>query len=516
MIGESIQKGISDAVRSTDGSWIAIETNKGSYSAGETIHGFVVAQLNSARSVDRVLVKVHAEEDVLFDIETSRTVTEGQGDNAKTKTVYEHHEHLAHETILNDIVVASGIQHKLAAGTYKYPFAYTLAPNLPGCVHFHRERDASDPHWRMMGRRIRTRGSVSYRLEALFDVQGTFSHDLTSKQHLTVNAMLEASRLAPQHAETVGKVNLCCCVNRGQVALAADFDKGAYAAGETARVHAIIKNDSKENVQRMEVKLVRSISLRSMNRTQDISDVVAKAKYPGVDKGTSATRDMALPFRDLLPTVNGRRVVVSYALVCECDVCCAPNISVRLTPAIYEPSPHVWGLAALGIAVPAGLDMSFAGIAPTLMPAQQQQHVVQAPAQMQIQQQATVNPSALAASQHVEAAPRTVVMAAEPTQPAQPAQSAQPAQKSEPASALPPGWREETTEDGEVYYENDKTGETTWERPAPVKKSAPPKKVPPKKGSDLPPGWKQHYDDDGDVFWEDPSGEYTREDPRKR
>ena len=135
---------------------------------------------------------------------------------------------------------------------------------------------------------------------------------------------------------------------------------------------------------------------------------------------------------------------------------------------------------------------------------------------MQIQQQATVNPSALAASQHVEAAPRTVVMAAEPTQPAQPAQSAQPALKSEPASALPPGWREETTEDGEVYYENDKTGETTWERPAPVKKSAPPKKVPPKKGSDLPPGWKQHYDDDGDVFWEDPSGEYTREDHRKR
>ena len=397
MVGESIQKGINDAVRSTDGSWLAIETNKGSYYAGETIQGFVVAQLNSARAVDRVLVKVFAEEDVFFDIETSRTYSEGEGENRKTRTVYEHSEHAAREAILSDIVVASGIPHVLQAGMYKYPFAYNLSPNLPGCVRFNRERDASDPHWRGMGRRIRTRGSISYRLEALFDVQGTFSRDLTSSQTLTVNALLEAGRLAPQHAETVGKVNVCCCIDRGQVALAADFDKGAYAAGETARVHAVIKNDSKENVQKMEVKLVRNISLRSMNRSQDISDVVASANYPGVEKGTSAARDMALPFRDLLPSVSGRRVIVTYSLVCECDVCCAPNILVRLTPAIYEPAPTVWGLAALGIAVPAGY-ISFGGqsqqqlVAPQqqmMAPQQPMQQQMMAP-QQQMQQQMMV------------------------------------------------------------------------------------------------------------------------------
>jgi len=212
-----------------------------------------------------------------------------------------------------------------------------------------------------------------------------------------VNALLEAGRLAPQHAETVGKVNVCCCIDRGQVALAADFDKGAYAAGETARVHAVIKNDSKENVQKMEVKLVRNISLRSMNRSQDISDVVASANYPGVEKGTSAARDMALPFRDLLPSVSGRRVVVTYSLVCECDVCCAPNFLVRLTPAIYEPAPTVWGLAALGIAVPAGY-ISFGGqsqqqlVAPQqqmMAPQQPMQQQMMAP-QQQMQQQMMV------------------------------------------------------------------------------------------------------------------------------
>ena len=80
-------------VRGSDGSWIAVETDKGVYYAGDMIQGFVVVQLNSPKQVDRVLVEVSCNEETYWDQEVSRTITEGEGDNKKSRTVYEHHEH---------------------------------------------------------------------------------------------------------------------------------------------------------------------------------------------------------------------------------------------------------------------------------------------------------------------------------------------------------------------------------------------------------------------------------------
>jgi len=62
MAGESISRAFAQAVQSGDGSFIGVQTNQGAYTAGETIHGYVVAQINSPRQVDRVLVVVTCKE----------------------------------------------------------------------------------------------------------------------------------------------------------------------------------------------------------------------------------------------------------------------------------------------------------------------------------------------------------------------------------------------------------------------------------------------------------------------
>ena len=91
MLGESMMKMSNDAFRSGDGSCIAIQTNKGSYNAGERIDGVVVLQNNSPRQVSRVLVRITCKEHVQWDEEIARHHSEGEGDNRKTWTTYEHH-----------------------------------------------------------------------------------------------------------------------------------------------------------------------------------------------------------------------------------------------------------------------------------------------------------------------------------------------------------------------------------------------------------------------------------------
>ena len=364
LIGEAAMGMQNNLVRSFDGSFVAIQTDKGAYYAGDTMMGFVVAQLNSPRQVDRVLVRVTCTEETMWDQEIARSHTEGEGDKKRTVTVYEHREHFGREAVLSALVVVSAQPMLLGAGQYKYPFSFTFDRALPGCARYSRTTNASDPHWQREGRQLRARGEIVYRLEAVYDIAGVFAADLTCSQMLTVNQFFDWSKMQPLRAEASGEVRLCCCIPRGAVTLSCDFDKSAYAAGETVQVRARIRNDSKENVKAMKVKLVRFISLRdNAGQSHEISDVVARATYPGVEKLSAAERDLPLPLRNdngaLLPGTSGRKFGCRYEFAVDCDLFCAPDIRVAMRPNIYSPAPATWGRAALGVAVPAGMDLSF-------------------------------------------------------------------------------------------------------------------------------------------------------------
>ena len=73
-----------------------------------------------------------------------------------------------------------------------------------------------------------------------------FAYHRTALQ--VINSFFDWSKMQPAHAEKSGNVYLCCCIPRGRVTVVADFDKGAYAAGETAQIRAVINNESKRSV----------------------------------------------------------------------------------------------------------------------------------------------------------------------------------------------------------------------------------------------------------------------------
>jgi hypothetical protein len=166
--------------------------------------------------------------------------------------------------------------------------------------------------------------------------------------------------MQPAHAERSGNVYLCCCIPRGRVTVVADFDKGAYAAGETAQIKAVINNESKSNVGKMSVKLQRYIDLRDhsgghkrlvrggggcacgsgevcgggevdacagvlssltfvhavfpLTLLGSQVDTVSRADYPGVPAGERQERSLPLTLAGkpgvFLPATNGRHVTV--------------------------------------------------------------------------------------------------------------------------------------------------------------------------------------------------------------
>ena len=370
MIGESVSRAVADAMKSNDGSYIGVQTAKGSYNAGEVLSGFVVLQNNSVRQVDRVLLKITIKERTYWDEEIARTQSEGEGENRKTWTVYEHFSRSSKVTHFKDIVVASQIPHMLAPGSYSYPFSYPLRADVPGSARFSKRTDAMDPAWR--GRQLETRGEVVCKVKAYLDVAGLFSRDLRCVQELTVNPAFNWSAMQPARGDKAGQVLLLCCIPRGRITLSAAFDRAAYMAGETAGIKANILNESESDVQNMKVSLVRTITLRdSLGHQKRLNDVMCRATYPGVARHSEAPRDMPLGLHSqhgpLLPGTKGRLLDISYSFEVSCDLTCAPDIEVHLPMIIFAPQPQSWGLASLGLPIPQGISFNFA-LPPPPMP----------------------------------------------------------------------------------------------------------------------------------------------------
>lgn len=264
-------------------------------------------------------------------------------------------------------------------GTYSYPFQYTLRPNLPGVVEYHRETTAKDPEWRAKDRKLESKGKIKYKFEALLDTTGGSFSDIKFKNYLVVNSgkflfvsfpfpktcliasynslsspvAFDWSKMQPAQQSRKGDVKYCCCINKGPVTLSASFDRAAFTSGETAGIQAVIKNDSTKPIQNMNVRLRRTIILRDSSTSTSMSDVVCSARYDGVSPMNSATRDLPLKLVSnggpMLPTVQGKIVEVKYSFEVECDLPCAPDIGVSLPMVIFNPVPQVWGMQAAGL-----------------------------------------------------------------------------------------------------------------------------------------------------------------------
>lgn len=324
LLGEDLCSLMTSAIKPFDGSFIAIQTNKGAYVAGETVQGYVVLQNNSPRQINSVVINFSVLEATRWDEEQVITRTEGEGDHRKTHTEYRHFVHSGEMIHVKERIIVSNIATILQPGSYMYPFNYTLRADLPGSARFSRNVPARDPARRTP---LGTFCEVAWRMEAYIDVNGMFNADMNSRQELSVQPAFDWVKSQPQYAEKVGSVLLCCCIPRGQVLLKSSFDRAAYTAGETAGIRASIKNDSEQDVRKMDVKLVRTISMKgNRGERKTFSDTMCSRSYEGVALHQEGNRDLPLPLctnqGPLLPGTRGNLVDISYQFVVGCDLAC--------------------------------------------------------------------------------------------------------------------------------------------------------------------------------------------------
>ena len=88
--------------------------------------------------------------------------------------------------------------------------------------------------------------------------------------------------------------------------------------------------------------------------------------------------------------------------------------------------------------------------------------------------------------------------------------TANPAAKNRPAVATElaasGGWTEHKDDSGDVFYYNEETGETSWDRPPGHTRVG-------TNGTVIPPGWNKHKQQGGDDFYEAPDGSTQYERP---
>lgn len=73
IVGEKVANVLTNLTKGSDGSWIAIQTEKPVYYAGETVRGYIVCQINSPRQCRSVTLRVKVKESTKWDVEREKT-----------------------------------------------------------------------------------------------------------------------------------------------------------------------------------------------------------------------------------------------------------------------------------------------------------------------------------------------------------------------------------------------------------------------------------------------------------
>ena len=292
MIGESLWQLQNSVVRMGDGSWIAVQLDAPSFTAGQVLTGKVVASIMTPVVCDDVSVIVELEEATYWDSESSHVIHEGHGEHRHTRTVWTHATHQHRGVLFREVVRVAALPSLLPAGMWQYPFSYQIPPQVPGVLKFRKAQSSRDPNWG--GRMLETRAEVNFALKAVLCCRGVFSNELRSSQEIVVNPLFDYAKMQPAHAAAAGAVVVCCCFNKGALTLNSACDKGAYQGGEVMKVMANVKNDSTVALRKMSSKLVRTVLISDgAGAAHRMVDVIARADYEGgasQERGASRRR----------------------------------------------------------------------------------------------------------------------------------------------------------------------------------------------------------------------------------
>lgn len=329
---------------------IAIRTNKGDYLGGEKIYGTVYLWICGTDPCRGVKLKFRGYEkcewefrEVQQDEETQLPVERKETKNSKRDMF---------RAELRLIEYPDGIP----MGCYAYPFHYTLQQGLPGSFEAEGNQ-ANGDKWK---------AQITYKVIAEVDRPGS-GEVLKASQVITVNEQLPLTPVEPEVMMERRTVKICCCIPKGDVLLNAWLDKRVYKSGETASLHADVKNNSNVDIDSFIVKLIRVVNLKPQDKelsssvsSQEERQSVATTRIPCVVDSVKERsldgcqgkqlRNMEIPLdlfeetsrKEFQPSTNGQAVKCKYHVDLEVDIKWAAPISVQLPLTLRSPPNQSW------------------------------------------------------------------------------------------------------------------------------------------------------------------------------
>lgn len=295
---------------------IFIHTDKQQYYHGEVVNGTINLAVNTPMHVDAVYLKFKGVQECHFEYQES--YKEGDQTKYRTRTARES------DRFVHRRYQIYSYKCTLANGSFCFPFSFVIDSNLPGTFEC---------------RESTYGGSVYYELEAEVAVPGMLTPNLRHSQELIINQPLNQQMQATDTFKQA-KVTFLCCIPKGEVGMAANIDRNAYAPGDQVNLRLQVDNsNSQVNLEAASLKLHRTLTLRAEGRSFSTTQTVCKAKSMPIAAGEQTDRfiQVGIPHRSE-PSTDGHLVNNSYSLEVCLSVPWSPNVRINQPVQIYQPA----------------------------------------------------------------------------------------------------------------------------------------------------------------------------------
>jgi len=309
--------------------------------SGQMLSGNIYLNITKADGFQSkgIFLQLEGEEMVRFEEEVTDTYdNDGDGNTAERRTVVRHDK----REFMDMKIPIHMYRELLMPGQYTYPFSILIPQGLPGTFY------ESDNNPNRGGRDYQC--YVRYKLQCECDSSGFLSRDIEYEKPIV---MLEnpLSAIEQPTVEHTAAVMFCCCIPKGDVHIKATFDKNAYRPGEMAYIVVDVNNESESDVDEINAKLMRRLSMRADGHRKEHTELMREVTIPGVPAGEKKEEiRVQLPityenrrggdYDEVRPGVNSRMITCSYYIMVECSVPMAPDISLNLPVTIYSAAPE--------------------------------------------------------------------------------------------------------------------------------------------------------------------------------
>lgn len=235
---------------------VFIRTDKPGYTAGEAVTGRLYINVSEPFKCKGVYLDLKAEERAWLHRRITKTREVGEGENKHFETYHEDCDYSNSGVIFqaNQCVMQVGGDGTLPVGQYEIPFEFGLPDTLPGS--FYEERFS----WGNLPSDGDYFAEIVYSLNCLIDVAGFMSRDIRSTSYVQIMPTVP-DYLEPVYVEKTQTVYSCCCFPQGDIFMRSYPNEAVYRPGDRIKLSLEIDNRSKQNVKKIDVKLLRHIKL---------------------------------------------------------------------------------------------------------------------------------------------------------------------------------------------------------------------------------------------------------------